>query len=328
MTRQGKDLPSPIKGRLKALALGSDSDGPLLVAWGPESNSPGMDQARFSFLDPQTLAVLKVGPISTGGFQGIGAASPSGGSLLLHPFLRERVHIRASAGGGLFALWQTSTSPSGFQSLVVRKGALRAVYNHEGLEHLAPGPDGRTIYTGLRGPLDPEGKPAGQSGRAPGSGPELTIPSPDPAFYLTINGLRTPPDRAAETASVVASVHLAGTGTRLFTACELDEMVGAGPNESWLPDDFSIEKRFHLVPAADLLITVPPTNDRLVLRRLDIGKSLDQLGDDSLVVTSAARLTAEAGQWLRHRVDARSKNGAVTVRGCPRPGWHGRLPRG
>ena len=35
-----------------------------------------------------------------------------------------------------------------------------------------------------------------------------------------------------------------------------------------------LDKRFHLVPAARLLITIPHTNDKLVLRRLDIEKAI------------------------------------------------------
>jgi hypothetical protein len=43
--------------------------------------------------------------------------------------------------------------------------------------------------------------------------------------------------------------------------------VLAGPPYPFLRDPW-FDKRYHFVPAADLLITVPPTNDRLVLRRL------------------------------------------------------------
>ena len=40
MTRRGTNSPSPIKGRLKGLAMGSDSDGPLLAVWSPDSRRP------------------------------------------------------------------------------------------------------------------------------------------------------------------------------------------------------------------------------------------------------------------------------------------------
>ncbi len=113
----------------------------------------------------------------------------SGGSVLLHPFLQERVHVRASAGGELFGIWHTNGSPSGFQTLTVHGASLRAIYNHDGLDHLAPGPDGFTVYTGRGGPLNAEGKPVRGSDSRPPTSPEMTIPSSDPAYYLSVRGL-------------------------------------------------------------------------------------------------------------------------------------------
>jgi WD40 repeat protein len=311
MTREGANLPSPIRARLKGLAMGSDSDGPLLAVWSPDSNNNFPQQVRFSFLDPNTLKVLKAGPITNGGFQGIGSVSPSGGTILLHPFLQQRVHVRASAGGDLYGIWQTNGSPSGFQTLAVRRSALKGIYNHDSLDHLAPGPDGLTVYTGRGGELDAEGKPLRGSDSRPPTSPALTIPSTDPVYYLSINGLNQNRSPNSPATAVTASVHAASDGTRLLTVQQLDEMKGVGNSEAWIADDFTNEKRFHLIPAARLLITIPPTNDRLVLRRLDIEKALDQLRVDTLIVTTPSNLHAEAGKVLHHRIEARSKAGGL-----------------
>ena len=190
MTRQGSSFPSPIKGRLKALAMGNDSDGPLLAVWFTDSSNGFPQQPRFSFLDPKSLTVLKAGPISNGGFQGIGSVSPSGGSVVLHPALQARVHVRASAGGDLFGIWHTNGSPSGFQTLAVHKATLKGIYNHEGLDHLAPGPDGRTVYTGRGGVLDAEGKPARGGESRPATAPEQTIPRPTRPITRASQGSR------------------------------------------------------------------------------------------------------------------------------------------
>jgi hypothetical protein len=156
MTRIGSSLPSPIKGRLKRLAMGSDSDGPLLSVWSSESTSGSTDQARFSFIDPGSLKVLRAGSIRNGGMQGIGSVSPSRGTITLHPFLQNGVHVRASAGGDLYAIWPPQT---GFQTLAVRGNALTGFYNHVALDSLVPGPDGDTIFTGRGSVLDASGKP-------------------------------------------------------------------------------------------------------------------------------------------------------------------------
>jgi hypothetical protein len=61
-----------------------------------------------------------------------------------------------------------------------------------------------------------------------------------------------------------------------------------------------------------LLFTIPPSNDRLVLRRLDLDEALDRSGGDRLIVTSPPTLDATAGKKLVHRIVARSKKGGIT----------------
>ena len=270
MTRKGASFPSPIKGRLKGLAMGNDSDGPLLAVWSADSTNNIAEPSRFSFIDPNSFKVLKAGSISNGGLQGIGSVSPSGGTVVLHPFIRDRVHVRASASGDLYGIWHTDSSPSGFQTLAVHSNVLSGIYNHDALDHLAPGPDGRTVFTGRGGVLNAQGKPVRGTDARPPASPELTVPSPDAAYYLSVSGLitNTPPNAGSGSVSarVTASVHAASDGTRLLTVRDLDEMDGASVNESRIQDDFTVEKRFHFIPAANLLVTIPFTNDRLVLR--------------------------------------------------------------
>jgi hypothetical protein len=291
--------------------MGHDSDGPLLAVWSSDSNNNAFVQARFSFLDPRTLKALKAGSLTNGGFQGIGSVSPSAGSIQLHPFFQQHVHVRASAGGDLFGIWHTQASPSGFQTLSVHGAALKGIYNHDGFDHLAPGPDGYTIYTGRAGALNSLGKPAWGSDSQPVASQAPTVSSSDPSYYLSIAGLGGNRPRNNPTEAITAAVHLAGDGMRLLTVRQLDEMGGDGSNESPNQDDFTLEKRFHLVPAANLMITVPFTNDRLVLRRLDIGKALDQLGGNYLIVTTSSSLYAGAGKMLAHQIEARGKAGGI-----------------
>ena len=269
MTRQGERVPSSIKGRLKSLAMGSDSDGPLLAVWYPASSNNSTDPARFSFLDPNTFKVLKAGPMTNRGLQGISSVSASGGCIRLHPFFQDRVHVRASAGGDLYGIWHTDSSPSGFLTLAVHGAALDGIYNHDALEHLAPGQDGRTVYTGRGGVLDAKGKPVRRDDSPPGTNPEVTIPSADPAYYLGIKGLSGNTSARArsgtEYARLTASIHAAADGARLLIVRDLDEMDGESRDESLIESDFTVDKRFHFSPAANLLVTIPFANDRVVI---------------------------------------------------------------
>ena len=103
LTREVSDATLPVRGRLKALAMGSDSDGPALSAWSTDTGDRNSEPSRFSFIELESLKVLKVGMLSTRGMMGSGTPSSSGGSFTLHSFLCDQVHVRASAGGGFSA---------------------------------------------------------------------------------------------------------------------------------------------------------------------------------------------------------------------------------
>jgi hypothetical protein len=81
---------------------------------------------------------------------------------------------------------------------------------------------------------------------------------------------------------------------------------------AWFHDHLTIDKRFHFVPAAQLLITIPPSNDRLMLRHRDVDLALDRPGSEQLIIQSSPTLTASAGNKIEHRIVARSKKGRVT----------------
>jgi hypothetical protein len=156
----------------------------------------------------------------------------------------------------------------------------------------------------------------------------VTIPSSAPSYYLTVSGL---PDavtghgdywstRSKEIPAppVTASVHATGDGSRLLDIHGLDEMSLEIKDVDWMrvrkesyETDFTLDKRFHLIPQAHLLVTIPWTNDRLVVRRLDIEAALDRAPGNYLVVTSAPLVGVRAGEKLEHQVVARSKRGAI-----------------
>ena len=101
---------------------------------------------------------------------------------------------------------------------------------------------------------------------------------------------------------VTLSVHRSGDGSSLLTVYGLDEMAATARPEDWHDDDFTIEKRFYFVPAAHVLVTIPPSNDRLVLRRLEIDQALAGDGGDRPAVLSLPTLTATAGRQLVHQM--------------------------
>jgi hypothetical protein len=308
LARDGGNQPLAIDGRLIRLALGSDSDGPALAAWSP--NATGTHpETRFSFIDPNSLKVLRVQPSADGGSFHGGTLSASGGSFTVAYISDDRPHLRASAGGGLFGMWSSRLSPSGFVSLIVDGKLLKATHLHESFGHVVPGPDGRSLFTGYVGRVDQSGKPPNQTEVRTRQGNEMTIPSTDPSYYLSVPRQSTPNSPGGP---VTAAIHLTGDDRRVLTVAGLNEMASAAGNGGGKDADLTVEKRFHLVPAANLLITIPPSNDRLVLRRLDLAEMLEQQLGDYLLATSPAFLTVEADREFEHQVEVKARKGPVT----------------
>jgi hypothetical protein len=312
LKRDGGPHPLPIKGRIKRLALGSDSDGPILAYWKEETPRVFSPTNRYSFIDLDTLTVLKVGSIDPQGTQG--GVSPSGGSFTNDWTRSDRLHIRPSAGGSLFGTWDPESNVCRIMS--AHGDAIRGSTPDQYYGPTVPGADGRMLFTGSGSRLDAGGKPVGRFERPASVGSRaMLIPSTDSAYYLAVEGLPMiafdPNATPMAASAVTASVHASGDGSRLATIHGLDEMTAAGTREHWHHDDFTPEQRFHFIPAAHLLITIPPSNDRLVLRRVEIGEMLDGAAGDRLTVVSLPTLVASAGKTLEYQVVARSKKGGI-----------------
>ncbi len=308
LERRGGISPSPIDGRLKTLALGSDSDGPALVLWSREGPFVGAPDTQFSFLDLDSLAVLRVGLIAARGARG--SISTTGGSFRISSSgsdLSDRAHLRVG-GRRSFGIWPTA------RTLSVLGKALLVIDEHTPLGHLAPGLDGQTLFSGLIGRLNTDLQPVVGPARPQRIAPVVSMPSSDPSYFLTVSGLPDfvtgrgdssfsflcPPPGAA----VTASIHAMVDGSRLLSIDGLDEMKVEIEDQQKIvtesyATDFTLDKRFHLIPQAHLFITIPRTNDCLVLRRLDIEAALDPR---TLGITSSSQVrrlspSGPAGSW-------------------------------
>jgi hypothetical protein len=321
LQREGDRHSSPVDVQIRAIALGYDSNGPALVSWVDRPPRNPVGQTWLSLIDLESLRVLRIespgasGPSPHKGIQGV---SPSGGAFQPTglPGELSRLHFRASAGGALFGIWNSDSSPSGFQSLSIHGKRLTGTQEYGPFGQIVPAPDGRTILAGSAGRLDASGKPIGRVEAQPSTDPELTIPTVDPMYYLSIGGLSIsyPDKRKASPApgEVTASIHATADGSRLLTVYGLDEMAGQERTDFGIKNDLTTEKRFHLVPAAHLLVTIPPAGDCLVLRKLDVKAALDQVGGDYLIVAPPPALIASPGRTLEHLITARSRKGKIT----------------
>lgn len=240
--------PLPPWNAIQRVAMGSSSQGPLLVQWATGFDE--LDQGRHDFLD-----IFTARPYRT---QWNGRAP--------HVSFRDQYEIRASGDGRVFTLWATSHNPEGLNCLVRTGNSVSCQYQHMGCFHLIPSADGQMLFTGFErlnqtlAPLVDRG-PGGGGFREKGP---LLIPALQDGYYLSIE-----PDvefLQPERGSSV-SVHRADTGQRLFQVPGLD--VGV-QDERHHRSDSAYDRRLHFIPSAKVLIFMPTGNDRLVLHRVDV----------------------------------------------------------
>jgi S1-C subfamily serine protease len=307
MTAESTAQKQPIQARIQNIVMGCDSDGPILAYWsdargaGPFPSGP----SRCSFIDPVTLKVLKMER------QGSAAdADPTAvrSFRLQHSTVQDRIQLRASPDGALFGSWCTSTGPSGIQIIAVRGGSIEGHYLHEDAGHIVPAADGKTLCTGYRGRRRSDGTDFDPKHRT-GPSAETLVPSASPAYYLSISGFND--THAPSQGPFSLTVRLASNDSDVITIRDLAEMAGSSRRPQSDQDGMTIDKRFHFIPQANLLITIPPSNDRLVLRRLDLDRAIENSPRPLLFVGSPSEISARPRQKLVHQVVARSSGGTV-----------------
>jgi len=147
---------------------------------------------------------------------------------------------RAAANGRAFA----NFSYSGLQTCVLRDNQLRLHRGQAG-DAPVPGPDGQVLYTARgRFTLDLQPLPGP---RAP------CWPAHAGPYYLTPAGAGV-------------AIRKGDQPQPLATVGDVDSIKQ--PSDAAARQNWSLDKRIHFIPQARLLVTIPPTNDRLVLRRV------------------------------------------------------------
>jgi hypothetical protein len=181
---------------------------------------------------------------------------------------------------------------------------------------LVPGPDGQRLYQALAGVTDAEGNRVVEP-RHTRTTRYQYLPSPDPAYFLGIGGLmmRYAGSHVPQNCPPLnLTLYATGSLTPLASIDRLPEMDDLNPIEGdWQRRKPPLEYRFRWIPSAELLITVPSTDDRLVLRRLRLSDAIVKSGPETLYVTSASSLLVSAGKKLSHRIEVKSAKGRVKL---------------
>lgn len=285
----------PVEGTPQSIVMGSASHGPLLMRYSSEGVA---DMGHFALIDPNTLHALP--PVNFGNMS-IGV-------------IGRGLHIRASASGDVFGMWSSAVSPSGVGVVVMHNNKPETHYEHTSLGSVIPGPDGQFIFTAgvlfnqqLR-PMSPNANiNNGMRSRA-------FIPAEGLGYYISLPVSNLPASfRNGESPTSPPSLYLVGNDQPLTTLPPMEELAALGP-EQWTSNDFTVDKRVHFFPSANLLVTVPTTNDALVLRKFDIIEALNKSGIDYLFVNSSPSTVAHKGEFYRYPLEVKSKRGGVTYK--------------
>lgn len=228
----------PQLGGFKGMAVGSNSEDTPLILVG---------DGDVVFVDPRNLKRLSV-QLDTG----------PGKRSLASEFQRREIRVRAAAQGRAFTFWRTGVSPEGIYLLQLfgNNGKLR--YERETGGYLAPAPDGSIIYSNLQGRLDATLKPRSSDS----SSPRHLIPDIGGAYYVEAVHSGHGGKAGIQVQAFMTSDDSAAADT--FRAIEMrpDSTHPYGHHRMTLAED----KRYILLPHLGKLITVPYSDDMVVVR--------------------------------------------------------------
>jgi hypothetical protein len=276
--------PVPGGGRVSGLWMGADSHGPLLLSL---SGAPNAEGDKGLFLDPGTLQPLSLS-WKEGGLTPIAPNS-----------------VRVSADGAVFHVSYSSRAVPTVNMVVVRGGVARhRAYPSYSGGLLIPDHTGRYFYA-ADGAYDaslarvPLSRPPGLGFWRP------LVPAYGGSLALELE-FGQPGAHGALTV-------LAEGGRPLIRLADVDGLstseVGRLYNER-----IAYDRRVHFFPEAKCLVTIPASNDRLVVHRLDLDAELERSGTDFLYVASVPPDLARRGTTYAYEMAVRAKRGSVAFR--------------
>jgi hypothetical protein len=238
----------PDKKDIVALTMGSASQGPIRVL-ATEANSPW---PTLYALTLDKLAAREVIWVKTQGFTG------------------QTLHVRSSPDGKSMGVWSTNQSPTGMTWFQWDHLVAKSTYSHSSNGYVLPGPGGKLLFTGLGlftsiGVINVNKTYPGTDAAG------RYLPAQHSDYYMYLGTGPTPQNRNP---TPVFAIHKVGVEKPLL---RLSDVEVPATDEQVLKHDFTLDKRFHLIPQAKLLIVIPPSNDRLELHRVDVEDAFEKL---------------------------------------------------
>ncbi len=262
-----KELTLPLEetATIDAFVMGAGSAGPALL----------LTRKGARFYDPLTLK-----KVSFGQPDNFWKAHPS-----------SPLRIRASLDGTSFTAWAPGSSPSGIRLLTLMGKTHVVRSQHQSAGYLIPSPDGSLVLTSS-GVYSQELTPLNKA-RFDGL---RCLPTYHPAYIMGAKGVG-PYYGQRSKAKPSLSFFTANDRQPLITLPDLEELQGAYSGR--LP----IGQRIHFFPTANLLLTLAPTNEELILRRVSLIEAMKQKGIDYLFPSSVPPKRVIAGDTYTYEIE-------------------------
>ena len=279
-------VPNPVSGSVAKMLMGSATRGPLVIGI---TGSP----AGALFLDPETFKEADYH-----------LAERAGGFLSVPD---DGTQTRISANGEIMTSWMIGSSPMGLKTLVREGKTYKEYYQHTTVGSIFPSADGRTLFT-REGQFTAETKEICKSGNSGGHA-VWSVPSLQGSYYLSFAQAGRG-DKGGPIFNV--DVHLAGDTRPLVTlpgSKDFDGLVDWQTGQSQ-----TFDQHLFLIPEAELLVVLPASNDKLILRRFNLDDLLEKSGTDYLFVASRPATQAVKGLTYRYAPVVKSKKGGVKLK--------------
>jgi len=272
--------PLPFKEGVRAACMGSASAGPLLLF----ENNGDERPATAQFFDLNTLKPADI-PWD-------GGKAPA----------TLAVFLNASADGRLFAMRDgVGSEPHSLTTILLEGNRAKVHVGGMPGSMLLPSPDSKQIYS-ESGIYSPELKLL-----YPKEPIQVIInpfmPSHHADYYMRLEG--SGPDKGK------LMLYLRGYDRAFAVVTDVEGYIGEPIAYGKAPDKLMHAKRVHFIPDAKVLVTIPQSDDRLVLRRLDPDKALEKSDLDYLLVVSRPPAVAKKGTKFTYQLAVKSKKGGV-----------------
>lgn len=211
----------------------------------------------------------------------------------------DRAIVRASENGRTFCLLNTRYSPGDFRTLVVINGYVHSFRRGESVSYMAPNSAGELIYT-PRGIFTDQAKEFRLSdGLRAG---RFQMPSIGSSYSVSVDR----EDRKKEESATV-NLHIGSAAEPILSLPDLTLRPG-DYSDFHAQNRITLDRRVFFFSDANLLVTLPTSNDLLVLTELDVDAELKLTGEPYLHVVSRPQQYVKKSSRFEYQVEAKSSD--------------------